>query len=113
MAYSDRTYAGPGPIEFTLGPAYNEQFDAQQECIPVGYVPPEAVAVSGGGLHQASPSQEQTPPTARHAGIPPAMHAGIAPPLLQGMLGYHLQCMLGYPHPHPTPWTESQTDVKI
>ena len=44
MAYSDRTSVGPGPlpgpIEFTLGPAYNEQFDAQQECIPVGCVPP-------------------------------------------------------------------------
>ena len=71
-----------------------------QECIPVGCIPPTAVAILG-GLHE-TPPQEQTPgsrhpPAARHAGLPPAMHAGIAPPgdLLQGMLGYHLQCMLG------------------
>ena len=73
----------------------------KQECIPVGCVPPAAVAVQGsppGTPREADPPgsrplgpgnppadpnraepQEQTPP-ARHAEIPPAMHAGIAPP---------------------------------
>ena len=90
----------------------------KQECIP-----PAAVAVRGGGLHQAPPGAERgaDPPLGAypHAPCPPwnipplgadppgsrppweqtptARHAGIAytPPLLQGMLGYHLQCMLG------------------
>ena len=66
-------------------------FICTQECIPVGCVPPAAVAVRG-GLHQAPPreytayppcckaSWDSTPPAARHAGIPPAMHAGIPAP---------------------------------
>ena len=35
----------------------------QQECIPVGCVPPAAVAVPG-GVHQTP--REQTPPQTRH-----------------------------------------------
>ena len=93
-------------------------YKEEQECIPVGCVPPMAVAVQGGGLPQCMlgytpqvwawrppwpdpstcPPQgvgQKTPwrPAARHAGIPPARHAGIPSPgdLLQGMLGYHPQ----------------------
>ena len=50
----------------------------KQECIPVGCVPPAAVAVQGVSTRHP---REQTPP-------------GPGTPL-QGMLGYHLQCMLG------------------
>ena len=81
----------------------------KQECIPVGCVPPAAVAVRG--LHQADPLRSRPPrpgtphwsrpprqqspcckacwdsttPTARHAGIPPAMPAGIPPPPVNRM----------------------------
>ena len=34
----------------------------EQECIPVGYFPPAAVAVPDGGLHQAPPP----PPRRKH-----------------------------------------------
>ena len=34
----------------------------EQECIPVGCVPPAAVAVPGGGLHQAPPPEQAPPP---------------------------------------------------
>ena len=46
----------------------------EQECIPVGCIPPAAVAIRG-GLHQGY----------KHVGIPPAMHAGIAPPHVNRM----------------------------
>ena len=45
-----------------------------QECIPVGCVPPAAVAVTGGGsphLPQSRYPLEQTPPQSRH---PPEQH---------------------------------------
>ena len=85
-----------------------------QECIPVGCVPPVAVAVQGGrgsasvhavihpprygpGDHPARTLNfslgcgpgDPPPPRrpARHAGIPPAKHAGIPPPAA-GHAGY-------------------------
>ena len=74
----------------------------QQECIPIGCVPPAAVAVGvSASVHAGIPPSVclETPwmwawrparhagipppwkPAARHAGIPPAMHAGIPPPV--------------------------------
>ena len=41
-----------------------------QECIPVGCVPPAAVAIGGGGLHQAPPRIEATP---RRKHLPPGL----------------------------------------
>ena len=91
----------------------------KQECIPVGCVPPAAVAIpGGGGLYTplgADPPREQTPPGSRHlqgwAWRPPLarspstypLDVGLETPLarspklppgcgsgnLQGMLGYH------------------------
>ena len=75
----------------------------QQECIPVGCVPSETVAVCFQGVH-TPPSWSRHPPWSRpppRAGTPWSRHPPgadpppIADPLLQGMLGYHLQCMLG------------------
>ena len=80
---------------------------AKQECIPVGCVPPAAVAVPGGhhqppqgadppGTRHSSPRSKPPPgrPAARHAGIPPAMHAGIAPPPCEQNCGAHDQPVL-------------------
>ena len=86
----------------------------KQECIPVGYVPPAAVAIGGGVCLSAC---WDTPPLGVGLETPQARPLnfplgcglgnlqsmlGCHPPgdLLQSMLGYHLQCMLGY---HPTP----------
>ena len=60
----------------------------KQECIPVGCIPPAAVAVRG-GLHQAAP-WKQTPWEQTRQSRPPldqAPHLGAGTPLLQGMLG--------------------------
>ena len=80
---------------------YSRKQDNKQECIPVGCVPPVAVAIHG-GLPQCMlgyppqvwawrpPPQVWAwnppgcgpgdSPAAKHAGIPPAMHAGIPTP---------------------------------
>ena len=83
----------------------------KQECIPVGCIPPAAVAVQGGVSTRHPPDQapaEQIPPRADppRPGIPqeqmppgPGTPQEQAAPLLQGMLGYHLKCMLGYHTP--------------
>ena len=98
----------------------------QQECIPVGYVPPAAVAVMGGGSQHtpgSRPPLGANPPIAGTLQVwawrPPQVWTwrspfGVSletckacwdtiPPqdLLQGMLGYHLKCILGYHTPHP------------
>ena len=97
---------------------------SKQECIPVGYVPPAAVAVRG----VSTTPPEQEPPWSRHPprcgpGDPPGVGLETPPAdpstsplgvgletckacwdtttplprdLLQGMLRYHLQCMLVY-----------------
>ena len=105
------------------------QKNSQQECIPVGCVPPAAAAVWGGvclsvcwdtpppgvGL-ETPPGQTPQPPPWVWAWRPPrqdpsssTLGVGLEtckacldtpPGDLQGMLGYHLQGMLGY---HPTP----------
>ena len=103
----------------------------QQECIPVGCVPPAAIAVTGVSPHRYPPPPEQAHPSSRHhplgAGTPQSRHPqgrppptgcgpgdppgliplnfplGCGPGNLQGILGYRLQCMLGY---HPL-WTDT------
>ena len=99
-----------------------------QECIPVGCVPPAAVAVCWGGVCLSACWDTppgvglETPPQCGPGDTPrpdpstspwvwawrPARHARIPPPpgYLKGMLGYHLQCMLGY---HPPLSTEFLT----
>ena len=50
---------------FYVHPALSLKNTSKQECIPVGYVPPEAVAVPG-GLHQATlPPGRSTHPLPR------------------------------------------------
>ena len=52
-------------ICFVLLLAFHK-FTPKQECIPVGCVPPAAVAVSGGGLQQAPPGAGTPPGAGRH-----------------------------------------------
>ena len=83
----------------------------KQECIPVGCVPPAAVAVCWGGLPQCvlgSPLRVWAwrPPRLDPSTSPP----GCEPGDLQDMLGYHLQCMLEYPS--PLLWTEFLTSFE-
>ena len=102
----------------------------KQECIPVGCVPPAAVAVHRGVCLSACwdthppwcwpgdppgcgpgvpPRCGPGDPPGQTPQLPPWVWALRPPGNLQGMLGYHLQCMLGY---HPL-WTEWQTGAKI
>ena len=83
-------------FSFSLN-AYIPLTNVKKECIPVGCVPPAAVAIQGGlpqcmlgyttppGCGPGDPPDVglETPLwiPARHAGIPPAMHAGIPPPV--------------------------------
>ena len=77
----------------------NYKHVCKQECIPVGCVAPAAVAVLGGGLHQAPP-WEQTPTPG--PGPPEADPPDQAPPRADP------------PRDQAPPlWTESQTPVKI
>ena len=99
-----------------------------QECIPVGCVPPAAVAVGvlGGGvcLPQCmlrDPPKDVgletslgvggpgDPPKARPLNFPPGCGPGD---LLQDILGYHLQCMLGY-HPPVNSITDTCKNITL
>ena len=85
----------------------------KQECIPVGCVPPTAVAIPG-GLHHAPPRSRHPSPQSRHppgsrnpqTRHPPSRH----PPRSRHPLG--ADTPLGADPPGtdipPPPWTESQ-----
>ena len=89
-------------FSFSLN-AYIPLTNVKNECIPVGCVPPAAVAIQG-GLPQCMLGY--TTPPGCGPGDPPQMWAWRPPSgYLQCMLRYHLQCMLGY---HPL-WTEFLT----
>ena len=91
-------------------PALTNQHKHRQECIPVGCVPPAAVAIPGGlplgvGLETPQPDAPKIPLNFSPGCGPGNLQGmlGLKTPLrdlLQGMPGYHLQCMLGY-HPPP------------
>ena len=110
--------------------------DNKQECIPVGWVLPMAVAIPGGLLQcMHTPwvwawrplGVDLETPLGQTPQLPPWVWAWRPP--WQGMLGNHQQGMLGYHHPPcktcwdttcnvcwdttpPLPWTEWQTRVK-
>ena len=54
----------PGPIFFHFYAGFYKNY-AKQECIPVGSIPPAAVA-----RDQAPPTRDQTPPGTRHTAPP-------------------------------------------
>ena len=106
---------------FYTGYRLHKEHDVQQECIPAGCVPPTAVAIRGGALHQEQaplplrpgtpPPKPGTPEFTRHplgTRHPPWTRSPSTFPLAVGLdlipLNFPLGCGPGADPPQFPPW---------